>query len=127
MAYSYDNTLNVQYNVSVANVNLTLATSMAAEGGKRTLEGAVVLGVFGVGGATGGAVTLNFGDGTNDTRYGTFVADTVVTGQPVTGTLTLTEEGYHMGVSNDATTPQTFTIKGVGPAIITGGIVVGYY
>lgn len=124
MAYFYDDTLNVQYALSEF---ASLPVSMAGEGGNRKLEGSVVLGFVGVG-TTAGPLTLNIGDSTSATRYGTFVADTVVVGQPITGTLTLTEEGYHMGVSNAATTPQVFTIASVGTGAATGlKAIVGYY
>lgn len=124
MAYSYDQTLKVQYAVTTGT---KLPVAMAAEGGVRTLEGSVVLGFAGIGG-TAGALTINIGDGTNATRYGTFVADTVVVDQPLTGKLVLTEEGYHMGVSNDATTPQTFVLTLVGAGVVAGlTTVVGYY
>lgn len=124
MAYSYDQTLKVQYAVTTGT---KLPVAMAAEGGVRTLEGSVVLGFAGIGG-TAGALTINIGDGTNATRYGTFVADTVVVDQPLTGKLVLTEEGYHMGVSNAATTPQTFVLTLAGAGVVAGlTAVVGYY
>lgn len=124
MAYSYDQTLKVQYAVTTGT---KLPVAMAAEGGVRTLEGSVVLGFAGIGG-TAGALTINIGDGTNATRYGTFIADTVVVDQPLTGKLVLTEEGYHMGVSNAATTPQTFVLTLVGAGVVAGlTAVVGYY
>lgn len=124
MAYSYDQTLKVQYAVTTGT---KLPVAMAAEGGVRTLEGSVVLGFAGIGG-TDGALTINIGDGTNATRYGTFIADTVVVDQPLTGKLVLTEEGYHMGVSNAATTPQTFVLTLVGAGVVAGlTAIVGYY
>ena len=124
MAYSYDETLKVQYAVTTGT---KLPVAMAAEGGVRTLEGSVVLGFAGIGG-TAGALTINIGDGTNATRYGTFIADTVVVDQPLTGKLVLTEEGYHMGVSNAATTPQTFVLTLAGAGVVAGlTAVVGYY
>lgn len=124
MAYSYDQTLKVQYAVTTGT---KLPVAMAAEGGVRTLEGSVVLGFAGIG-DTAGALTINIGDGTNATRYGTFIADTVVVDQPLTGKLVLTEEGYHMGVSNAATTPQTFVLTLVGAGVVAGlTAVVGYY
>lgn len=124
MAYSYDQTLKVQYAVTTGT---KLPVAMAAEGGVRTLEGSVVLGFAGIGG-TAGALTINIGDGTNATRYGTFIADTVVVDQPLTGKLVLTEEGYHMGVSNAATTPQTFVLTLVGAGVVAGlTAIVGYY
>lgn len=124
MAYFYDDTLNVQYALSEF---AKIPVAMAGEGGKRKLEGSVVLGFAGLG-TTAGPLTLNIGDSTSATRYGTFVADTVVVDQPITGTLTLTEEGYHMGVTNAATTPQFFTIASVGTGAATGlKAIVGYY
>lgn len=124
MAYSYDETLRVQF---AASEFTALPVSMAGEGGNRTLEGSVVLGFVGVGLAAG-PLTLNIGDSTSATRYGVFVADTIVANQPITGKLTLTEEGYHMGVSNAATTPQIFVIASVGSGTVTGlKAVVGYY
>lgn len=124
MAYSYDETLRVQFALAEF---AKLPVAMAAEGGNRKLEGSVVLGFVGVG-TTAGPLTLNIGDSTSATRYGVFVADTVVVDKPITGKLTLTEEGYHMGVSNAATTPQFFTIAAVGTGAATGlKAVVGYY
>lgn len=124
MAYSYDDTLRVQFAQSEFTA---LPVAMAAEGGNRTLEGSVVLGFIGVGDVAG-PLTLNIGDSTSATRYGVFVADTIVAGQPITGKLTLTEEGYHMGVTNAATTPQTFVIASVGTGTVTGlKAIVGYY
>jgi hypothetical protein len=128
MAYSYDQPLKVQYNYSTlgSTVIPKLAVSMAAEGGKRQLEGSIVLGFYGLG-VTAGAQTLQIGDGVTVDRYGTFVCDTIVTDVPVSGVLTLTEEGYHMGVSNNAATPQIFVITPVGTGTFNGGMVVGYY
>lgn len=125
--YSYDQTLRVQYNFSLAITSIALPATMAAEGGVRPLEGSVVLGVAGTI-TTAGDLTINIGDGSNATRYGTFVLDTgLQVGAPVSGKLTLTDEGYHMGVSNDPNTPKTFTLTGDGAAIFNGAVVVGYY
>lgn len=124
MAYSYDQTLKVTFPVVTG---VKRPVSMAAEGGKRTLEGSIVHGFSGVA-STAGALTIQIGDGTNATRYGVFVADTLVVDQPITGTLTLTEEGYHMGVSDDLTIPQTYVFTLVGAGASTDIVaVVGYY
>lgn len=124
MAYSYDRTLNVQFPS-----NASIPTSMAAEGGDRKLEGSVVLGFVGTA-TTAGSFAIKIGDGVTVDRYGIFETDTLVLGRAVTGKLTLTEEGYHMGVANSL--PDV-------PAVVltvdaTGGggstnlqVIVGYY
>ena len=125
MAYSYDDTLRVQYVISSTAAS-TVPVSMVAEGGKRKLEGSVVLGLAGIG-STAGPLTIKIGDGTIVDRYGTFTA-TVVNGAPLDGTLVLTEEGYHMGVSNSATTPQTAVFTPSGTGTVTGMVaIVGFY
>lgn len=123
--YSYDNTLKVQYVISSTAAS-TVPASMCAEGGNRKLEGSIVHGLAGIG-STAGPLTLKIGDGTTVDRYGTFTA-TVVNGAPLQGVLNLTEEGYHMGVSNNATTPQTVVFTPTGTGTVTGMVaIVGFY
>ena len=128
--YSYDKPLVVQYATTGAITTKVLAANMVAElahPAKRVLEGSVLLGIAGTI-TTAGDLTINIGDGATADRYGKFVMDTgLVVGAPVSGTLTLTEEGYHMGVSNDPNTPQTFTLTGDGTGIGDMVFVVGYY
>lgn len=132
--YSYDKPLLASYNYSAQNFAsspaITLPVSAIAElshDASRVVEGAVVLGLSGI--YTSGTGTITIGDGTTTDRYGVFTVDsTSAPGGPLKGKLVLTEEGYHMGVSNDANTPQVFVLTYSGDAVLASlQITVGRY
>ncbi|UVD31645.1 hypothetical protein Pondi_00004 [Escherichia phage Pondi] len=132
--YSYDKPLLANYNYSAQNFAsspaITLPASAIAElshDASRVVEGAVVLGLSGI--YTSGTGTIAIGDGTTANRYGVFTVDSTSTpGGPLKGKLVLTEEGYHMGVSNKANTPQVFVLTYSGDAVLASlQLTVGRY
>lgn len=126
--YSYDKSLLASYTLGTAGTvdfaappaaaAATFPVSAIAEVShdvSRVVEGAVVLGVSGI--YTSGAGTISIGDGTKVDRYGVFTVDsTAAINGPLKGKLVLTEEGYHMGVTNDVNAPQTFVLTFAGDA-----------
>lgn len=135
--YSYDKSLLASYTLGTAGAvtfgttpATTLPVSAIAElshDASRVVEGAVVLGISAI--YTSGTGTITIGDGTTADRYGVFTVDSTSTpGGPLKGKLVLTEEGYHMGVSNDANTPQVFVLTYSGDAVLAAAqITVGRY
>lgn len=131
--YSYDKALLSSYSYGSATLGTWTATfpvSAIAElshDASRVVEGAVVLGISAI--YTSGTGTIAIGDGTTADRYGVFTVDSTSTPNgPLKGKLVLTEEGYRMGVSNDANTPQVFVMTSTGDAVLsTLQITVGRY
>ena len=135
--YSYDKSLLASYTLGTAGAvtfgttpATTLPVSAIAElshDASRVVEGAVVLGISAI--YTSGTGTISIGDGTTAGRYGVFTVDSTSTpGGPLKGKLVLTEEGYHMGVSNDANTPQVFVLTYSGDAVLAAAqVTVGRY
>jgi len=130
--YFYDGTLNFTLTIAAANfasqAAVALPNKMTATR-NRTLETAAIQGVAGVIG-TAGTATISIGDGTTAARYGTFVATAGLTaGQSLTGTLTLTEEGTRMGMSNiGVAVPNAFVLTFSGTAVINQlNVITGYF
>lgn len=136
MAYTYEFPLNAQFQIAAANFASQAAllipskvTALQPVGGaKRVLTWSQIVGVLGVIG-TAGTGTISIGDGTTAARYGTFVLDSGLTaGQSITGSLTLTEDGSHVGASDNNPVPVAVTLTFAGTAIINQlTVVAGYF
>ncbi len=94
---------------------------------KGNLTASQVLAVMGTV-ATAGTGTINIGDGTNATRYGTIqITAGLSVGAPLQGKITLTDEGAHMG-QNDGTAVNTFTLTYSGTIVVANiKFVIGYF
>ena len=131
MTPTYDKPLIVQFALTgakAADISAVIpaVASTPAPAGK--LPVCKILGVVGVVG-TAGAASLQFGDGTDADRYGTFVmAGSLAAGDAVTGEMKLTEEGFRIGLGNDGAEVDSFTVTGTGAGVLNPlTLLVGYF
>lgn len=128
--YSYDKPLHSMVALPVAAGTATFVTRVTADMSsdkQRLLKTVAILGVAGVVG-TAGAMTINFGDGTNPARYGVFTMDNgLAAGAPITGKLVLTEDGYNIGYDDTVPYIVTATLAGPGLPAAGGSLIIGYY
>ena len=89
--------------------------------------------VYGISGVVvnSGVGTLNIGTLDDPDRYGTFTIKAGLSaGASLVGELVLTEEGFRMGLDNDAAVVERFAVsKADGGTIVVSGLrlVVGYF
>ena len=97
---------------------------------KGPLRCAQVYGISGIVSKAGTGV-LTIGTTDDPDRFGTFtVASGLAVGDALVGDLVLTEEGFHIGVSNEETQPEVITISAAAYGTITVNslqVVVGYF
>lgn len=132
MTPTYDKPLIVQYplsGASIAAISATIPASIMTPSPAGKLPVCKILGVTGIV-STAGSGSITFGDGTDDDRYGTFTIKAGLAANAVLdGELTLTEEGFRIGLGKDGTVASTFVAKGVGAFMVltSANLVVGYF
>lgn len=86
---------------------------------KRSLDAVQILGIGGVIG-TAGTGTISLGDGTTVARYGTIVLKAgLAAGAPLEATFNITEDGFHIGVSDTLPDPALLVLTFSGTAVVT--------